>query len=126
MDLTLTEETTATASATDASLYPFASPQQPASTAQPGTATAAGSASTSMDFFFPGALDQLTGATELDVQLNPLLMNRVTQLCLAKISIASSGRESLRRVAQLSWYGPSFFFFLSRLEKPSFFRRLIS
>ncbi|KAF9125072.1 hypothetical protein BGW39_007672 [Mortierella sp. 14UC] len=74
-------------------------------------------ASTTMDFFFHGALDQLQGATELDVQLNPLLMNRVAQLCLTKISIASSGRESLRRVAQLSC-------FWRRLQSDMFFMPL--
>ncbi|KAF9901576.1 hypothetical protein EC991_005998 [Linnemannia zychae] len=78
---------------------------------------ATSSASTTMDFFFHGALDQLQGATELDVQLNPLLMNRVTQLCLTKISIASSGRESLRRVAQLSC-------FWRRLQSDMFFMPL--
>lgn len=113
MDLTLAKETAGTTSTAfslaSSSSSSTSSPQelhdqQPAEESiLPGTAAAAGSASTTMDFFFHGALDQLQGATELDVQLNPLLMNRVTQLCLAKISIASSGRESLRRVAQLSW-----------------------
>lgn len=109
MDLTLAEETTVTtstafslASSSSSSSSSSASSLQEQQDQQPAEA-AAGSASTAMDFFFHGALDQLHGATELDIQLNPLLMNRVTQLCLAKISIASSGRESLRRVAQLSW-----------------------
>ncbi|KAG0300251.1 hypothetical protein BGZ97_003322 [Linnemannia gamsii] len=108
MDLTIAEETTATTTdtaaffASSSSSSPQEQQQQPADdSVLPGSA--AGSASTTMDFFFHGPLDQLQGATELDIQLNPLLMNRVTQLCLAKISIASSGRESLRRVAQLSW-----------------------
>lgn len=110
MDLTLAEETTATtstafslASSSSASSPQEQYDQQPAEQSILSGTAAAGSAGTTMDFFFHGALDQLQGATELDVQLNPLLMNRVTQLCLAKISIASSGRESLRRVAQLSW-----------------------
>ncbi|KAF9132882.1 hypothetical protein BGX30_012504 [Mortierella sp. GBA39] len=128
MDLSLAEETTATTS-TAFTLAPSPSTssspqeqydQQPAEESiLPGAAAAAGSVGTSMDFFFHGALDQLQGATELDVQLNPLLMNRVTQLCLSKISIASSGRESLRRVAQLSC-------FWRRLQSDMFFMPLQS
>ncbi|KAF9097189.1 hypothetical protein BGX29_008187 [Mortierella sp. GBA35] len=114
MDLTLAEETTATTTT-----FSYASPQPTTDTTTiPGT-TMTAPGSTTMDFFFHGALDQLQGATELDVQLNPLLMNRVTQLCLAKISIASSGRESLRRVAQLSC-------FWRRLQSDMFFMSLQS
>ncbi|KAF8947920.1 hypothetical protein BGZ47_007316 [Haplosporangium gracile] len=131
MDLTLAGETTAPTTTTTTA-FSFASSFSSASSPQeqqqqpaeesilPGTAAAAlGSVSTTMDFFFHGALDQLQGATELDVQLNPLLMNRVTQLCLTKISIASSGRESLRRVAQLSC-------FWRRLQSDMFFMPLQS
>ncbi|KAG0293585.1 hypothetical protein BGZ96_002630 [Linnemannia gamsii] len=118
MDLTLAEDTTATATTTDTTAFSFASSsleqqQQPAEDSIL-SGSAAGSVSTTMDFFFHGPLDQLQGATELDIQLNPILMNRVTQLCLAKISIASSGRESLRRVAQLSC-------FWRRLQSDMFF-----
>ncbi|KAH7056160.1 hypothetical protein BKA57DRAFT_433686 [Linnemannia elongata] len=125
MDLTLAEETTVTtstvfslASSSSSSSSSSASSLQEQQDQQPAE-SAAGSASTAMDFFFHGALDQLHGATELDIQLNPLLMNRVTQLCLAKISIASSGRESLRRVAQLSC-------FWRRLQSDMFFMPLQS
>ncbi|KAF9925334.1 hypothetical protein FBU30_004924 [Linnemannia zychae] len=107
MDLTLTGETAAVAT-----IPTFSQQQQ-----QQSTFPEANSANSTMDFFFPGALDQLQGATELDVQLNPLLMNRVTQLCLAKISIASSGRESLLRVAQFFW---------RRLQSDMFFMPLQS
>ncbi|KAG0260353.1 hypothetical protein BGZ95_004478 [Linnemannia exigua] len=112
MDLTLADETTATTAAAFAS-SPSSSEQQSTETAE----AASNPVSATMDFFFHGALDQLQGATELDVQLNPLLMNRVSQLCLTKISIASSGRESLRRVAQLSC-------FWRRLQSDMFFMPL--
>ncbi|KAK3830625.1 MAG: hypothetical protein J3R72DRAFT_253028 [Linnemannia gamsii] len=113
MDLTLADETTATTAAafTSSVSSSSSSEQQSSETAE------ANPVSTTMDFFFHGALDQLQGATELDVQLNPLLMNRVSQLCLTKISIASSGRESLRRVAQLSC-------FWRRLQSDMFFMPL--
>ncbi|KAF9149564.1 hypothetical protein BG015_008649 [Linnemannia schmuckeri] len=130
MDLTPASETTAPTTTTTTA-FSFASssassPQEqqqqppPEESILPGTASATlGSVSATMDFFFHSALDQLQGATELDIQLNPLLMNRVTQLCLAKISIASSGRESLRRVAQLSC-------FWRRLQSDMFFMPLQS
>ncbi|KAF8923661.1 hypothetical protein BGZ58_002688 [Dissophora ornata] len=61
-------------------------------------------ASNGMDFFFTEAPDQLLGATELDIQLSPLLQDRIAQLCLAKMRQASSGRESLQRLARLSCF----------------------
>ncbi|KAG0318789.1 hypothetical protein BGZ99_005456 [Dissophora globulifera] len=61
-------------------------------------------ASNGMDFFFTEAPDQLLGATELDVQLSPLLQDRIAQLCLVKMRQASSGRESLQRLARLSCF----------------------
>ncbi|KAG0374704.1 hypothetical protein BGX24_010074 [Mortierella sp. AD032] len=113
MDLTLADETTATTAAA----FTSSASSSPLSEQQSSETAEANPVSTTMDFFFHGALDQLQGATELDVQLNPLLMNRVSQLCLTKISIASSGRESLRRVAQLSC-------FWRRLQSDMFFMPL--
>ncbi|KAG0246821.1 hypothetical protein BGX31_008064 [Mortierella sp. GBA43] len=60
-------------------------------------------ASNSMDFFFSEAPDQLIGATELDIEMSPILQDRIAQLCLLKMRQASSGRESLHRLAMLSW-----------------------
>ncbi|KAF9109636.1 hypothetical protein BGX27_007384 [Mortierella sp. AM989] len=58
-----------------------------------------------MDFFFaqvPSDNDWLRGATELDIRLSPILQDRIAQSCLDKMRQASSGRESLQRLAQLS------------------------
>lgn len=60
-------------------------------------------ASNGMDFFFNETPDQLIGATELDIEMSPILQDRIAQLCLVKMRQASSGRESLQRLAVLSW-----------------------
>ncbi|KAF9360966.1 hypothetical protein BGX34_007400 [Mortierella sp. NVP85] len=57
-----------------------------------------------MDFFFNESPDQLLGATELDIEMSPLLQDRIAQLCLLKIRQASAGRESLQRLAMLSCF----------------------
>ncbi|KAF9205419.1 hypothetical protein BGZ49_004046 [Haplosporangium sp. Z 27] len=64
-----------------------------------------GNNSSGMDFFFtqvPSDSEWLRGATELDIRLNPVLQDRIAQSCLIKMQQASSGRESLQRLAQLS------------------------
>ncbi|KAF9433547.1 hypothetical protein BGZ76_009305, partial [Entomortierella beljakovae] len=50
----------------------------------------------------PSDNDWLRGATELDIRLSPVLQDRIAQSCLIKIQQASSGRESLERLARLS------------------------
>ncbi|KAF9171826.1 hypothetical protein BGX21_009722 [Mortierella sp. AD011] len=67
--------------------------------------TANNSGNSGMDFFFaqvPTDSDWLRGATELDIRLSPVLQDRIAQSCLIKMQQASSGRESLQRLAQLS------------------------